>query len=53
MARGPAAQADATVPPGPPGGLHRSDPYLGVQAPPDGCASRIHTGGPHCLLGGQ
>lgn len=53
MAWGSAAEASAAVLPGSAGGLHRSDPHLRLQAPPVRRANRLHTGSPHCLLGGQ
>lgn len=53
MAWGSPAEASTAVFPCSAGSLHRSDPHLRLQAPPIRRAYRLHTGSPHCLLGGQ
>lgn len=53
MAWGSAAEASDAVLPGFSGSLHRSDPHLRLPAPPIRRANGLHTGSPHCLLGGQ
>lgn len=53
MAWGSAAEAGTAVLPDSAGSLHRPDPHLRLHAPPIRRASRLHSGSPHCLLGGE